>query len=121
MRPEIFKTTEIQIGVEGNKITASSDNDMVLQDAFVKVKLSELVGLQIGDKVSFEPNDWEMFEEDNQVKYKIEIPRQDDSSYLLDITDENNEKVTIDKIIKNTDKITFVSTVNFNMKITIVE
>ncbi len=126
---EPFKTTEIQIGKEGNRIYHHPDGDMMFRDDFVPgIRLKDLSGLS--DTVILDPaiivevsdSDWISTIEDNQQVFYVTINHDLDinpSMYIVNISNNDGEIITIDSIKKRQISCILKSTVNLNMVVQI--
>jgi len=126
---EPFKTTEIQIGKEGNKIYHHPDGDMMFRDDFVPgIKLKDLSGLSdvvILDPaviVSINEGDWQIQTISGQTLYFTTVNTGMDiepEKYFVEINNIDHEKIQINNIKKNTTNIVLSSTVPLDMYVQI--
>lgn len=126
---EEFKTTEIMIGREGNKIYLHPDGDMMFRDKYVPgIKLKDLAGLS--SEVVLDPavivfaevSDWIQTTVDDQIIYTLTINHNfnvEPYQYFVELTKVDGTIITIDTLDKRQFSVVLFSTIATDLYISI--
>jgi hypothetical protein len=124
MPREDFKATKITVGREGNTISKHPDGDMLLTDAFVSVKLKELLGGSVvidpAIYVEIEATDWTEVTVDGQTRYNVDIPHNwniCDPLVSVETWNMDDELIQLNTVKFKTNSIFLQSTLDNPMKV----